>query len=471
MKAMAKRGYTLFISLYVLIYFIVSFTGGETLSTAMSLFGLAAFIIGYVLLPVKQAWISLLLLIIALIVHLVAGTSLTQGVVDGFTVMSGLIALLLIVPAISWVLEEKPYIESVINFAQRLLNTSRKFYFGMMVITQIISYFLLFGSIPMVYGMINDFLNKQKGEAWENYKGTALLRAFSLTTMWVVSIPSFIFAVDALGASLGLSILQGFFISFAGILLSVLFSKYQERHYGVDLTAGIQEQLAEIAEQKKQDSRGNKDAVEFAVLFVTLFGSIFFLNAVWAVDLLLIIPIVITAWVILYFIVRGRTGAIVENGKVYLKESIPNKAQQFSILLAAGFLINAVNQSGYGEYIIDGLFYLTDVVPFLNFLWALPFVVIVLGFIGLGPLTVIVLVSGILQGVELPYPPEIVVLGITSGSVISIMVSPLILPSIILSSVNKLSIVKNGLMFNYKYAIVFYLMVQLYLQLVVFFFL
>ncbi|MGR9047533.1 hypothetical protein ACQ4XT_02610 [Halobacillus faecis] len=471
MVQIAKRGYTIFISLYVLMHFVVYFIGGDMLSTTLSLFGLAAFVLGYFFLPVKQAAISLLLLIIALIVHLSAGTSLIEGTVSGFTVMSGLIALLLIVPTISWVLEEKSYIESVINFAQNLLNTSRKFYFGMMVITQIISYFLLFGSIPMVYSMINDFLSKQKGEAWENYKGTALLRAFSLTTMWVVSIPSFIFAVDALGASLGLSILQGFFISFAGILLSVLFSYYQERHYGVDLTAGIQEQLKKIAEQKKQDTKGNRDALEFGFLFITLFGSIFLLNALWDVQLLLIIPIVIVTWVILYFIIRKRSSAITENGKTYVAKSIPNKAQQFSILLAAGFLINAVNQSGYGEYIIDGLFYVTDSVPFLNFLWVLPFVVIILGFIGLGPLTVIVLVSGILQGVDLPYPPEIVVLGITSGSVISIMLSPLILPSIILSSVNKLSIIKNGLMFNYKYALAFYVMVQIYLQLFVLVFL
>ncbi|MCA0984437.1 hypothetical protein LCL89_10300 [Halobacillus yeomjeoni] len=471
MVQQARRGYTLFISIYVIMYFIVSFTEGETLSTTLSLFGLAAFLIGYVFLPVKQASISLLLLAIALIVHASAGTSLIEASVSGFTIMSGLIALLLIVPTISWVLEEKPYIKSVINFAQNLLDTSRKFYFGMMVITQIISYFLLFGSIPMVYGMINDFLSNQKGEVWENYKGTALLRAFSLTTMWVVSIPSFIFAVQALDASLSLAILQGFFISFAGILLSVVFSHYQERHYGVDLTAGIQEELARIEDEKKQAAAGNREAVEFVILFVTLFGSIFLLNAFWDVQLLLIIPIVIVAWVLLYFIVRKRISAVKDHGKIYITKNIPDKAQQFSILLAAGFLIDAVNQSGYGEYIIDGLFYITDAVPFLNFLWVLPFVVILLGFIGLGPLTVIVLVSGILQGIDLPYPPEIVVLGITSGSVISIMLSPLILPSIILSSVNRLSIIKNGLLFNFKYAIAFYVMVQIYLQLFVLFFL
>ncbi|MDG5473185.1 hypothetical protein P6709_15635 [Jeotgalibacillus sp. ET6] len=471
MNQFAKRGYTLLISLYVIMHFIVSFIQDESLVTILSLLGLAAFIIGYFFLPVKQASISLLLFGIAIIIHLSADTSLVQSGVSGFTVMSGLIALLLIVPSISWVLEEKPYIESVIHFAQKLLNTSRKFYFGMLMITQIISYFLLFGAIPMVYGMVNGFLSDQKGEAWENYKGTALLRAFALTTMWVVSIPSFIFAVDALGASLSLSILQGFFLSFAGVLLAVLFSYFQERHYGVDLTEGIQEQLAKISKNTFSETQGKRNVIEFIFLFITLFGSIFLLNAIWDASLLLIIPIVITAWVTIYFFITRKSIRIIENGKHYLKKGIPNKAQQFSILLAAGFLIDAVNQSGYGEFIVDGLFYVTEAVPFLNFLWILPFVVIILGFIGLGPLTVIVLVSGILQGVEVPYPPELIVLGITSGSVISIMLSPLILPTIVLSAVNRLSIVKNSLMFNYKYAIAFYVMTQVYMQVFVLLFL
>ncbi|PPA69126.1 hypothetical protein [Jeotgalibacillus proteolyticus] len=471
MKQFAKRGYTLFICLYIFMYFFFSFTQGEAIAPSLSLIGMAAFILGYFFLPIKQASVSILLFSIGVIIHLVSGTSLIDSGISGFTVMSGLIALLLIVPVISWVLEEKPYIESVIHYAQRLLNTSRKFYFGMLMITQIISYFLLFGAIPMVYGMINGFLSDQKGEAWENYKGTALLRAFALTTMWVVSIPSFIFAVDALGASLGLSILQGFCISLAGVMLAVLFSYFQERHYGVDLTAGIQEQLEKISGGLKQDSNRNRNVIEFCFLFITLFGSIFLLNGLWNVSLLLIIPIVIVAWVILYFLITVKIASVIENGKNYAKTGIPNKAQQFSILLAAGFLIDSVDQSGYGDYLVDGLLYMTDAVPFLNFLLILPFLVILLGFIGLGPLTVIVLVAGILQGVNVPYPPELIVLGITSGSVISIMLSPLVLPTIVLSSVNRLSIVKNSIVFNYKYAIAFYGMTQVYMQSVILFFL
>src|SRR5699024_11490835 len=108
--------------------------------------------------------------------------------------------------------------------------------------------------------------------------------------------------------------------------------------------------------------------------------------------------------------------------------------------------------------------YMQEQVPFLNALYFLPFIVIILGFLSLGPLTVMVLVAGILEGMSLPYPSELIVLAVTSGSVISILISPLIMPVIVLSAVNRLPLVTNGLRFNWKFAIAFYLLIQLYLQ-------
>src|SRR5699024_10823988 len=77
--------------------------------------------------------------------------------------------------------------------------------------------------------------------------------------------------------------------------------------------------------------------------------------------------------------------------------------------------------------------------PFINILYFLPFMVIILGFFGLGPLTVMVLLGGILESIQLPYPPELIVVAITLGSAISILLSPLIMPIIALSGVNGLS--------------------------------
>lgn len=88
----------------------------------------------------------------------------------------------------------------------------------------------------------------------------------------------------------------------------------------------------------------------------------------------------------------------------------------------------------------------------------------------MGPLTVMVLVAGILGEMALPYPPELLVLSITSGSAISILLSPFIMPVIVLSAENKLNSFTNGIKFNWKFALVFYLLVQFYIQMMIFIF-
>src|SRR5699024_3418747 len=113
-----------------------------------------------------------------------------------------------------------------------------------------------------------------------------------------------------------------------------------------------------------------------------------------------------------------------------------------------GMMIYALNQTDFAQTVVDGIYGLQSILPFINILYLLPFIVIILGFCGLGPLTVMALVGGILGSLHFPYPPEIIVLAITSGSAIAILLSPLIMPVITLSSANGLSGLKTGIRYN-----------------------
>jgi len=77
---------------------------------------------------------------------------------------------------------------------------------------------------------------------------------------------------------------------------------------------------------------------------------------------------------------------------------------------------------------------------------------------------VMVLVGGILETMQLSYPPELIVLALTSGSAISILLSPLILPLIVLSGMNGMSGLKNGFGYNWKFAIALFVVVQIWVQ-------
>lgn len=464
MKDIAAKGFIVSVSLYAILHFFTYFYYNSVLIEVLSVLGLLTLVFGLLQLRGSKLQLPIFLSSIAVTILVMSGDPLIGSLADGFLQMRSLISLLLVVPMISWVLSEEPYIDEIMSFGHKFLNESRKFYVGLTGMTQIISHFLLFGAVPMMYSFIDSFLKEHKSAAWEQFKGTAILRGFALSTLWVISIPSFIFAVEALGATLWKSVIYGFTAAVGGSLLAAFFAYREERRSGEDFSAVLRTEIALAMKKSRNIGKWNRDVAEFVLLFISLFGTIFIIHEVWDIDFLVTIPLVILVWTFVYFLLKKRTENYLANGRKYISGSIPKQAQQVSILMSAGLMIYALNKSETGNYVIGAMNELTEVVPFLNILFLLPFLLIFLGFIGLGPLPVIVLVTGILEGANLPYSPELVVLAVTSGSVISIMLSPFLMPVIILSSMNGLKGIRNGFRFNWKYAIAFYLMTQVFIQ-------
>lgn len=425
------------------------------------------FLFGIAYLSVKKFKLPLFLFILSTIILFTTDISIWNGIQNGVLQMQDIIGLLVVIPLISWVLKEEPYIEDIMSLFHKMINTSRKFYLMMVSFTQIIAYFLLFGSITMMYQFTNVILHKQQSEVWENYKGTAVLRGYALTTLWVISSPSFVFAIETLDASLWLAIFQGFGFAVFATLLAVLFAHFQEKKYRTELTPILQQEFKQLLTNASSKQMQRKKAIEFAVLFVTLFGMIFLFYAFTEVKLMLLIPLVIIGWVIAFYIYKKRHQKLFHVIREYSKTDVIKQTYQLNVMMTVGILIFTLEQTDFSNTVVRSFDYIQAQVPFLNPLAFLPFLVIFLGFLGLGPLTVMVLVAGILKSMALPYPPELIVLSITSGSVISILLSPLVMPVIVLSAANKLSLFTNGIRFNWKYALTFYVIIQVYLQLAI----
>jgi hypothetical protein len=461
---MSKWGLSVAISVYAILHFITYFYNNEFLILLLMISGLAVFLFAVINYNLKKFKLPLTLFFGGFLIFLLSDTELLYGFTGGILQMRDVIGLLVFVPMISWVLKEEFYLEAIVAVGHKLLDTSRKFYAGIASFTQIIAYFLLFGAIPMMYEFVTMILKDGKGEAWENFKGTALLRGFALSTLWVVSIPSFVFVVDIMGASLFISILQGMGMAVVGVIMAVIFSYFEEKRYGVDLTAGLQSEIDVVLQEAVNQKENNKNVIEFAVLFVSLFGTIFLIYSLINIKLLILIPLTIIVWTLVYFIVKGRMNHFFADGKAHVQHGIVTQSYQLSVMLGAGMLIFALNQTRFAETVVDGIYSLQEMIPFLNLLYFLPFIIIILGFFGLGPLTVLVLVGGILGSIHLPYAPELIVLTVTSGSAISILLSPLIMPIITLTGSNGLSGFTNGIKFNWKFAAALYIIVQIYVQ-------
>lgn len=469
MKRISAWGLRISIISFAFLHFVTVFWKVDFLILLLQLSGLSLFIFSIGYFSLSKFKLPLTIFIAALIVLFFANHSLLDGIFHGVILMRSMIGLLIIVPLISWVLREEPYIEDVMSLFHRFIDTSKRFYLSLVFFTQIIAYFLLFGSIQMMYQLVQIILKEQTSEIWENFKGTALLRGFALSTLWVISIPSFIFAVDTLGASLWISILQGFGIAVVGSLMAVVFMTIKEKRSNVTFTPVLQDNLERLIENASPKDVQKKKVVEFILLFVSLFGTIFFIHAIFNVNLLLTIPLVIIGWIIAFFLLKRRVHKLGADAKAHFKTGMLNQSYQLNIMVTVGILIYALEQTSFATVVVNGFNAVEGLIPFINPLFLLPFIVIILGFVGLGPLTVMVLVAGILASLNLPYPPELIVLSVTSGSVISILLSPVVLPVIALSASNGLSMFTNGFKFNWKFSLAFYILVQIYLQTMVHF--
>lgn len=469
MKTFITWGLRLSIAAYAILHFFTSFFDSNILEYLLALIGLSMFIFSILYISAAKFKLPLFIFIVGIIVLLLSNNPLLDGILHGMLLMRDMVGLLVIVPLISWVLREEPYIEDIMSLFYTFINTSRKFYLSLTAFTQIIAYFLLFGSIPMMYQFVNIILKEQRTEMWENFKGTALLRGFALSTMWVISIPSFIFAVETLEASLWIAILQGLGIAGVGTIVAVIFAHVKEKKYGIDLTPILQTNIKQVLTNASSEEVRKKKVLEFFLLFLSLFGTIFLLHGIFQLKLMLIIPIVIICWICAFYLIKrkGRKLLVVAND--YFQDGMLKQAYQLNVMLAVGVLIYGLRQTEFANIVVNGLTFIQEHFSFINPLFLLPFIVIILGLLGLGPLTVMVLVAGILGGMDLPYPPELIVLSVTSGSVISILISPVIMPVIVLSASNGLSLFTNGFKFNWKYSIVFYIIVQIYIQTMVYF--
>lgn len=464
MKTFIAWGLRISILTYLFLHIFTSFVAQPFLLHTLSIAGIAMIFFTLFTIPLRQFKLPLFILLSAITILLTSDAPWIEGILLGTIQMRNVIGLLIVIPLISWVLQEEPYIEDMMSVFHRFVNTSRKFYFTLVSLTQVLTYFLLFGSITMMYQFVDIVLKNQKGEVWEHYKGTALLRGYGLSTLWVVTVPSFVVAVDTLGASIYISIAQGFGIAIVGTVIAVIFTSFQERKYNVDITPVLQKEINNILKNASDKKVRVRKVIEFFILFFTLFGAIFFIYGVWHVPLMILIPIVIVFWVVSFYIYKRRAYKLKGITKQYVTDGLLKQTYQLSLMVAIGTLIYALNQTSFAVNVVEGLNYMQEHFPWLNPLYLLPFIVMLLGFLGLGPLTVMVLVAGILHSLALPYPPELIVLAITSGSVISILLSPVIMPLIVLSASNGLSLFTNGIKFNWKYCLVFYIVTQLYIQ-------
>src|SRR5699024_10862041 len=128
-------------------------------------------------------------------------------------------------------------------------------------------------------------------------------------------------------------------IAILGTIMAVLFAHFQEKRFGVNLTPTLQAEIVKVVANASPKEVRVRKVIEFGMLFVTLFGTVFLIHGLFAVKLMTLIPLVIIAWVLTFYVMKRRTKKIPTMLGQYYKHDLTGQAYQLSVMLAVGVLI------------------------------------------------------------------------------------------------------------------------------------
>lgn len=464
MKRVSAMWFAVFAVCYVVTNYAEATWPSPSLSHVLSLFGLLALICGLLSLTLRQALLPLAIIAASLSVGTLHSGLAGIGMAwQGFTVMRGMVTVILVVPMISWALKSEPYIQYLILHWSRLLNTSVKFYSAVMIVAQLIGCFLLVASIPVTYQFISGFLSGERDRHWDFLKSAAVLRGFSLLSLWSITNPSFAFAVEMLGVPVARAMGNGFVLAALGLLLAIGMFAVFERRGNDRLTEEINRHLArEAAARDAAEIR--RKYYEFLVLLITLLGGIALVNSITTWGLLTVMPLTVIVWTTGYFAIKRKLPLFAAETAAYFKGGMLGRAREICIFLAAGMFISEIQGTGIAHAAVATMYQLTSDTAWLNFLLIMPCAVVCFSLMGMPPLASSVLVLGIVQVIALPYPPELTFIAVTLGVACCILISPINVPGLLLSAENGYSSYINTFKLNKWYVLALFALVELIIQ-------
>jgi len=431
----------------------------------LSIFGLIILLCFFILTSSRRALLPLILTAAAVLVlwRSTGGDGFAGHLFEGFRYTRLLLPVLLVFPMFSWVLKLEPYVESIMVWAGRRLRNGRRMHFVLFAVTQFISSFLMIGAIHFMYRWMHTLLEKKTAPEWEEFKGTIALRGFALATLWVITIPSLSYVVSVFHANVAVMMAQGLAFALIGVWLTILIQGRRDRKTGTRLSEELFAQLR-ANESKAAEQRTGANVREFLLIFLVLMAVIFAMHGLTGLPLLYLVPVILFPGVALIFIAKRKGKQFAGELKAYLFRELPFRSYEMGFFVATGLFIHAMNTSGWSEAIVTTIHNATDHAQLINMPLLLPWIIVGLSFMGLTPLTNMVLLGGLIQSIHLPYPPELIAFSMAVGSMMGHILSPITVAAIVLSAANGKSPWFNSVRSNWAFALIFYAVSQLYVQ-------
>lgn len=369
---------------------------------------------------------------------------------DGLRQMESIIPIIVVSPVIGFIFSYRKHFASLLMLSQKWITNKWKYFIGVTLLSHFICSLMIQSGIVTVYQLINSGTEQKGLLLSKEFLSTAILRGYALMMLWSVFSPGFAYVSQNLGVNFLLMFMLGIGLAMIGVVISGLIYYFKNRD---EATQKIQ--LDETDESERMSLHEHrKRTAELVGLFVFLILLILLFVEVFSFPILTAVPIVVLFTVVLYFAVFSDLSFLIDNLLNYVRNQLADKYKELTLLFSMGVFITALEGTGLGRLWFELFLSFVDTYHLDVYIFLI-LMIIVIGAIGFPPIPLLIIISNIISTIPVGKSPELFMLSLLIGTTMALIVSPVTVPLMIMGNLNGMSMLRNGIVWNYKFGIVF----------------
>jgi hypothetical protein len=418
----------IFYSLSIFLYFVSSVLGFDQLKGFLSLCAIVSVVISVHSAGYLAITLSSLFLMIGIVCLWKAGVS-AHVYLTSFGGMINLLALFTIIPLLAIPIRIGGYGDVIRTFMESKIKSPFHLYRSISLFSFFLSSFLNLAALPLMYYSVKKTVDTLPIHQPTRYASLGIIHGYALPILWTPIAPIVGIVFDITHVRWSSIFPYLFLLSIVGLLLDWgLYRLNRQRIEHASICAAEPQTIRELSAAKVTTDlplpawKPKFFQMGFAVLsFISLTMIIEHYLSIGLIGTVIILTI---PFAYIWSLLIGQGKIFGRELKAHFHTQLPKMSDQFMVFISAGFLVAAI-QSTDNHVLINQLIMNVDhrVGPHF-FLILLPFIPLLLAFVGMHPALAISLIAESLDPLSLGLAPETLAIALLGGAVCTFMLGP-----------------------------------------------
>ncbi|OES44754.1 hypothetical protein [Domibacillus iocasae] len=333
-----------------------------------------------------------------------------------------LLSLFLIVPLLSIPIQVGEYRKVFEQLFQKRVKSISQFYRIITGLSYFLGSFLNLAAIPIVHSSVKSAVDVQQIDEPKRFLASSIIQGYSLPNMWtplsgVVGAVLYVTDVSWIYIFPTLFLISLVTLIFNWTLFSIIEHKKSGR---------VKQETAVTAEHTLPDSH----PLFFRKMLQTLLAIILLLllivgvDAVFSLGLTVSVTLITLPFAWLWCLTLRKGQAFMPMIKQHFTHKVGEMSESFAIFLSAGFFVQALQYSGNDRFVNQLFVQFSELVGVHFFLFLIPYITLLLAYLGMHPIVVVTLLAQSLAPDILGVPPEQLAIAFLGGAVMTFYMGP-----------------------------------------------